>query len=317
MARTLLLAAAAALLAVPALAGDAPEFGDVAQALIWARTRAAAMPSSPAKAPPAPRLPDDPWRRVKSPSAGAARSIGRPDAGCLAGASTLPLSGPGFEVMRPSRRRFFGHPRLIAFLDALGRGASAAGLGTLLVGDLGQPRGGPTLSGHASHQTGLDVDVWYRQWPAGSPLSDSQRETLSSPSMVVPDFERLNASWNPNELEILHLAASDAAVERIFVNPVIKKAACAVHAGAPWLGKLRPWWGHDDHFHARLACDPQDTLCVSGADPIPAGDGCGAALDAWLSPASKAEAKRQRTETSKPPTMPVLPPECRQVLAAP
>jgi len=24
---------------------------------------------------------------------------------------------------------------------------------------LGQPRGGPTLSGHRSHQTGLDVDI--------------------------------------------------------------------------------------------------------------------------------------------------------------
>ena len=261
------------------------------------------------------RLPDDPWRDVRQPAAGPAESFGGYDDGCVRGARALPLSGPGFEVMRPERHRYFGHPRLVAFVEQLARRVSSDGLGTLMIGDLGQPRGGPTLSGHASHQTGLDVDIWYRQLPAGARLTRRDREKMSTPAMVQPDFERLNRHWNPNEMEILRLAASDPAVDRIFVDPMIKKTICGRYGGAPWLAHLRPWWGHDDHFHVRLNCPPGDAQCVNRADPLPPGDGCDATLEAWFTPQSKEHARKLRTEPSPPPTMPKLPDACAAVLA--
>ena len=278
---------------------------------------AAALPAL-SKTTPAPRKPLDPWRdTVRTPAAGTPDSIGSYADGCVRGAEALPLTGPGWRVMRPSRRRYFGNPVLLSYLKGLAADASRAGLGTLLFGDLGQARGGPTLSGHASHQTGLDVDIWYRRVPNGTRLTRRQRETMQSPLLVVPDFERLSKKWDPRVMDLLRLAASRPEVDRIFVNPVIKREVCAHFAGQPWVGKLRPWWGHDDHFHVRIACPPGDTLCRNLADPIPPGDSCGQPLADWFTPESKAEARRQRTEPGKPATMPTLPPECQAVLDAP
>jgi penicillin-insensitive murein endopeptidase len=307
------------LLAASLSAQQEASFGDAAAALRWARAGAATMPSvTPPrrKAAPKRKAAQNPWGGVETPSRGPAESIGSHAAGCVGGAEALPHSGVGYEAMRVKRRRFYGHPRLVSYIKDLGVAAAAAGLDTLLVGDLGQPRGGPTTTGHASHQSGLDVDVWFRMLPRGGSPSDEERETLPAPKMVVPDFERLADGWDPNVVEALRLAASDAAVERIFVNPVVKKAACDKHAGSPWLGKLRPWWGHDDHFHVRLSCAPGDEGCRTSGDAIPDGDGCGAALDYWFTRERKAEARRRRLEPPKPRELPTLPKRCAAVLSS-
>ena len=73
----------------------------------------------------------------------------------------LPPDGPGYEIVRVSRDRFYSHPATIAFVERLGRRAAAAGLAPFYVGDLSQPRGGPTSSNHVSHQNGLDVDIYF------------------------------------------------------------------------------------------------------------------------------------------------------------
>lgn len=307
----------AALLVAAALPAMSQDSYDAKAAVREARSNAAAMPAAPGRARPAP-APVDPWRdTVRTPAAGAPESIGSYADGCVRGAERMPLSGNGWEVMRPSRRRYYGHPLLIEYMRGLAADFAQAGLGKVVFGDIGQPRGGPTLSGHASHQTGLDVDVWYRRWPAGKTLTMRQREKLESPTLVVPDFERLNGKWDPKVIDMLRLAASRPGVDRIFVNPVIKRQVCARFAGATWVGKLRPWWGHDDHFHVRLSCPAGDALCTNPADPIPPGDSCGAPLDDWFTAESKAEARRQRTEPGKPPTMPTLPAACQAVLDAP
>jgi penicillin-insensitive murein endopeptidase len=302
------------LMSAPAPAQE-PAFGDVSAILRLAREGSKGVPAVKSPRRKLKRQAGNPWSAVTAPAKGPARSYGTHSKGCLRGGEELPLSGDGYEAMRPSRRRHFGHPRLVSYLKTLGREAAAAGLGELLVGDLGQPRGGPTLTGHASHQSGLDVDVWFRMLPAGAVPSDEEREKLWGWSMVVPDFERLNDKWDPAVLEMLRLAAGPAEVERIFVNPVIKKTACEKHPGAAWLRKLRPWWGHDDHLHARLSCAPGDSGCATAGDDLPAGDGCGAELDFWFTPERKAEARRMRTEPSKPRTLPALPRECAAVLA--
>lgn len=258
--------------------------------------------------------PDNPWERVTKPTPPPAASIGSYTRGCLRGAARLPVSGPGYELMRISRKRFYGHPRLLDFIRSLARKTAAApGLGRLLVGDLGQARGGPTRTGHASHTNGLDVDLWLRLLPEGAPIGDEDRERWEAPSMVVPVFQRLNENWDPRMLELLRLAAEDPAAERIFINPVIKREACRLHGGEAWVGKLRPWFGHDDHCHVRLSCAPGDPACAPQTDPFPPGDGCGEDLDQWFTE----EMRRKDQEPSKPWTMPELPEACRAVLSDP
>ena len=55
-----------------------------------------------------------------------------------------------------------------------------AGWPGILVGDMSQPRGGPMLTGHASHQVGLDADIWLTPMPAASFRATSARRCRRS-----------------------------------------------------------------------------------------------------------------------------------------
>lgn len=256
------------------------------------------------------------WWTVPGPSAPPARVIGGHARGCLASAVALPADGPGFLVMRPSRQRMYGHPRLIAFIESLGAETLAAGGAGLLVGDLAQARGGPMRSGHRSHQTGLDVDIWFLPAPPDR-LGAGQRETLSAPSFVADGGATVaDGLWTASNAALLRAAALRPEVDRIFVNAAIKRALCEGAGGErQWLRKIRPWWGHDGHFHVRLACPADENACEP-QEPLPAGDGCDASLDWWFSE----EARLALLEPKAPPkplTLDDLPPACRTVLAAP
>jgi penicillin-insensitive murein endopeptidase len=111
------------------------------------------------------------FSRFRSPVGGAGQVVGGTSNGCLLGAARLPASGPGFEVLHLGRHRYYGHPDLVAFVRRLGLQARRKKLGPLLIGDLSQPRGGPTPSGHRSHQSGLDVtsaSPGRPSWPSAS-----------------------------------------------------------------------------------------------------------------------------------------------------
>jgi penicillin-insensitive murein endopeptidase len=244
-----------------------------------------------------------------APAPGAAAPHGSHHRGCLAGAVALPETGPYWQAMRLSRNRHWGHPATIAFIGRLGRRAAAAGWPRLLVGDIGQPRGGPMPGGHRSHQLGLDADIWLRL-PGPAPLSRAAREELASVSVVRADRLAVNGAWRAEHAALIRLAAEDPAVERVFVNPAIKRALCqaAPAADSGWLRKVRPWWGHDSHIHVRLACPEGAAGCLAQGPPSP-GDGCGAELDWWFT----AEAL-DPPRPSEPPaelTLADLPPACR------
>ncbi len=251
------------------------------------------------------------WSKVDKPTASrTAQSIGKYTSGCLRGGETLPINGPGYQVMRLSRKRNFGHPDLVRFVEALGKSAQAEKLGTLLIGDLGQPRGGPTVSGHKSHQTGLDVDIWYLLSGEADKrvLSLNERESWGAPSVVNTLTDSVKpAEWTFTHEKILENAARMPEVDRIFVNAAIKKELCRRKSSHDWLQKIRPWFKHDDHFHVRLKCPSGDKYCEK-QEPIPSGDGCGADLAWWFS----YEAKHP---TPKPPAPKIpLPKECSSVL---
>lgn len=259
------------------------------------------------------------WHEVRKPAPGQAEAIGGYSAGCVRGAHALPQQGPGYQIMRPSRRRGFGHPNLVDYLRKLGAGAKAAGLSAVLIGDLGQARGGPAPSGHASHQSGLDVDIWYWAPEIANtrPLTRAEREQLAALSVVDEKAQRVDATQLARIEGLLTIAARDARVTRIFVNPVIKHTLCQrTYEDRSFLNKLRPWWGHDDHFHVRLACPEDSKLCESQAKVEP-GDGC-AEVASWLTPEALAAREKEHARyKAKVGAVPKLPEACDAILNAP
>jgi len=201
--------------------------------------------------------------------------------GCLAGGVQLAESGPTWQAMRLSRNRNWGHPETVDFIEKLSRSAaSQPGWNGLYVGDISQPRGGPMLTGHRSHQIGMDVDIW--MLPAKRlNLSRAERESLSSISMRRANGAFTNDRWTRAHHEILKAAAKDPRTARIFVFPGAKVQMCNDETSdKSWLRKVRPWYGHHYHFHVRLKCPDNARGCVN-QDPPPAGDGCADAQD-WV-----------------------------------
>jgi penicillin-insensitive murein endopeptidase len=247
------------------------------------------------------------------------RAIGQYDHGCVAGAVKFPANGPGWQVMRLSRNRVWGHPVLLAYLGKLAGDYQRLDREPgILVGDMGQPIGGPLLGGHASHQIGLDADLWYLPMPSRE-LSIEDRENASAPNVVnAATLTADKAQWKLAQAKLLRRAASYPEVARIFVHPAVKKALCDAAANdRTWLRKIRPWFKHDDHFHIRLNCPEGSPSCAAQA-PVPAdGDGCGKELDDWF---KKLRAKPKPSTTPLPPAKPMLvsdmPAECQTLLAA-
>lgn len=244
------------------------------------------------------------------PAEGPAAPHGGHARGCIAGAVALPETGPHWQAVRLGRNRNWGHPATIAFIERLGRRAAGAGWPRLLVADIGQPRGGPMPSGHRSHQTGLDADIWLRI-PGEAALSRAAREEIGSVSVVDRDRRNVGPAWRPAHATLIRLAAEDPAVDRIFVNPAIKRALCETAQERAWLRKVRPWWGHDSHMHVRLACPEGATGCVP-QDPPPPGDACGAELDWWFTE----EAMNPKPPETPPAelTLADLPAACRALV---
>ena len=263
---------------------------------------------------------------AKSPAPMAARAIGFYAKGCLAGAKALPSDGPAWQAMRLSRNRNWGHPDLIAMVEKLALEAREHdGWPGLLVGDISQPRGGPMLSGHASHQVGLDVDIWFTPMPERR-LTSHERDEVSAVSMVAVDGASVDPNrWTDAHVRLVQRAASYKSVERIFVHPAIKKAICEAapqEGDRGWVHKIRAYWGHNDHFHVRIACPGGSTNCEH-QPALPADDGCGKELTKWLALVKpKPEPPTPPVATAKPApakpslTLDQLPQECRSVLAS-
>ena len=194
--------------------------------------------------------------------------------GCAAGSVALPETGPTWQAMRLSRNRNWGHPTTIDFIQKLSaKAAQLPGWNGLYIGDISQPRGGPMLSGHRSHQIGLDIDIW--MLPANNlKLSRREREKISSLSLRRAKGAYINDKFTPQHMEIMKAAAKDKRTARIFVFPGAKVAMCNAEKGnRRWLRKIRPWYGHHYHFHVRLAC-PKGARGCKDQNPPPAGDGC-------------------------------------------
>jgi penicillin-insensitive murein DD-endopeptidase len=260
---------------------------------------------------------------AKLPAMLPSRPTGFYSKGCLAGGVALPTDGPTWQAMRLSRNRRWGHPDLIALVERLSRDAAAKdGWPGLLVGDISQPRGGPMLSGHASHQIGLDADIWLTPMPDRT-LTAKEREDISATSMLKKNSLYVDdAVWTPARARLLMRAASYPEVERIFVHPGIKKKLCDTWTGdRSALGKLRPYYGHYYHFHIRIKCPPGVSGCRS-QNPPPPGTGCDESLAWWFTDEPWAPAKPKKKDDKPQPKkreiqLSDLPSACAAVVSAP
>lgn len=211
---------------------------------------------------------------VKQGSAQRPAPFGSYAKGCAAGSVQLPETGPTWQAMRLSRNRNWGHPQTIDFIQKLSaKAAQLPGWKGLYIGDISQPRGGPMLTGHRSHQIGLDIDIWMLP-PTRLNLTRREREKISSISLRRAKGAYINDKFTRQHMEVMKAAAKDPRTARIFVFPGAKVAMCNAEKGnRKWLRKIRPWYGHHYHFHVRLAC-PKGARGCKNQDPPPPGDGC-------------------------------------------
>jgi penicillin-insensitive murein endopeptidase len=308
-----------------------PFFISIFLALVFAAGSAVALAQDKGSVDPKPlpalANPNDPkigakelFGRKVLPAAMPTQVIGFYSKGCIAGAQPLPINGPTWQVMRLSRNRNWAHPEIVALLERLSAKVHKdAGWPGILVGDMSQPRGGPMFTGHASHQIGLDADVWLTPMPNHT-LSRNEREEMSAVMMVRPDRLDIDPNtWTPQHLTLIRDAAQEPSVQRIFVNAAIKKALCREAKGdRSWLSKIRPMYGHDYHFHIRIKCPAGSTTCTGQPDNTE-GEACSTAdlaywfTDEVLHPKPSPEPAEPRPGL----TLAQLPAQCRQVLAAP
>jgi penicillin-insensitive murein DD-endopeptidase len=247
--------------------------------------------------------------KAKLPADLAPRAIGSYARGCLAGGQALPLDGSAWQV--------------IALLERLAKEAKAQdGWNGLLVGDLAQPRGGPMLTGHASHQVGLDADVWLTPMPDRT-LTQREREDIAATSMVKDRQTLDKNTWTEARARLIQRAASYPEVARIFVHPPIKAELCRWATGnRSWLAKVRPYFNHTYHFHIRMKCPAGMAGCKNQAPAAPKDvTGCGDELAYWMGPVPWTKRKRDPNAPPVKPAPPLtlsgLPAECRAVVTAP
>jgi penicillin-insensitive murein DD-endopeptidase len=245
-----------------------------------------------------------------APPPPAAEALGGYASGCLLRGERVPVAGAGYELIRLQRKRNWAHPKALAFLNRFGAKVLAADHLPVLVGDISQHGGGRMPSGHRSHQIGLDVDVWF-----GHPPPKSRGADAGFPSLVDRRSERIIPRvFSDDHAWLLRAAAEDPEVARIFVNWVIKGELCRRAEGdRGWLHKIRPWYGHDRHFHVRLSCPPGSPECRDQA-AIPDGDGCG--QETWFSRAEVRKrrklAKKTKRARRKKKARPGLPARCKR-----
>ena len=263
------------------------------------------------------------WHAIKTPTKtdGNVQVYGGYTAGCIDGATKMSKSGKGYKSVS-STGRIYGDDRLVEIIEATAAKINDEYNKIILVGDLSHPRGGPTslkTSAHRSHQNGLDVDIWYN-------IIDKNSKARAV-SMLSSDGKSLHSKrWGDMQSDLLEYIASFEDVERILVNPLIKKHMCEKHSygdsnkdeygdkdeyeGASWLKKLRPWWGHNRHFHTRLSCPKNSPYCESQGVVEDDGVGCGETLSWWFSDEAKQEGSKNR---KKKRVYPKLPEQCEEV----
>jgi len=161
-------------------------------------------------------------------------SLGLPYHGRLIDGVQLPVSSAYWATWDPALDRVpdrgyrrYGSAKMIHLLLSVTQAFHEAhpGAARLVIGDISRYGGGP-LDEHASHQNGLDVDVYY-------PRKDKREVAPTTVEQVDVPLAQ--------DLLNLFLAAKP---EFVFVGPHLP-----LHGPA---GVVEPLVGHDNHMHVRI-----------------------------------------------------------------
>lgn len=211
-------------------------------------------------------------------------TIGTPSQGVLRDGARLPPSGPGWKWFRPVGGQYHGLPRFVSAIQHAAEYVQERRPGPpLVVGDLSAQTGGK-IPRHASHRTGRDVDLlFYATTPEGVPVENPGflkfgpdglayvPERLGGPSYLRLDVER---QWL---LTKALLENPDANVQWIFVSEPVEALLIEyarargedpdlVFRALSVMKQPSNGLPHDDHFHVRTACLPDEALagCEGG-----------------------------------------------------
>jgi penicillin-insensitive murein endopeptidase len=215
-------------------------------------------------------------------------SLRNPNDGSLQGGVALPPEAPGL-LLNPARESpaRYGTVEVVrALLQAAERVQRETGGLGVTIHDLSYENGGP-IPHHGSHQSGRDVDVlFYQLGPDGQPIRSVG--AFFNPAGEGVDFRDLAdpADDVPLKLDVARswlfvrslIEQPDSSLQRIFVAEHIRslllqhaQAAAEPAALIERFAQMtcQPSYPHDDHFHFRFFCQPDDiVLGCRDSDPI-------------------------------------------------
>jgi penicillin-insensitive murein endopeptidase len=204
-------------------------------------------------------------------------SIRNPNDGSLRGGVPLPLSAPGlrFNPSRDPDARYGTVEVVRALVEAAARVDRELGGLPVTVNDLSLRSGGP-IPRHRSHQSGRDVDVlFYQLDDRGAPIESVG--AFFDPQGIGIDFKDLSTPADDVRLRLdipriwLFLQAliegEHAELQNIYVAEHIRtlllRHARSIGVARGTVARFealtcQPSYPHDDHFHFRFFCTPED-----------------------------------------------------------
>lgn len=252
--------------------------------------------------------------RPTKPLAAASFSIGSPNQGRLDGGKRL-ASAPYLRVVpyyAESTARW-GLPSLVGLIDrAARRVARKFPDAVLSVGDLSRREGGE-LERHHSHESGRDADLgFYLRTPTGKPLLPARFVTFSARGEATDlagavfddarNWALVEALTEDREARVSHIFVARHIRARLLHYAEQHGVPSELRQRAADLMMQPSQAAHDDHFHVRIGCPPdQGRKCVEYAvlrAPRPAGPGLSTSVDVV----------RVRMQAGGERTLPVLPP---------
>lgn len=262
-------------------------------------TKPAASPATPDEPPASVPAPPTNWSALDS------ASLRNPNDGSLRGGVALPLQAAGmrFNPSRSPDARYGTVEVVRALMEASARVDRELGGLPVTINDLSLEHGGP-IPHHRSHQSGRDVDVlFYQLGPDGEPIESVGAffdqtgagvdfRDLADPSDDVALRIDLPRTWL--FLQAL-IEGGHAELQNIYVaehlRALLLERARSVRAPALTVERFealtcQPKYPHDDHFHFRFFCTPDDIaegcrdsapiypwhakrLAEAGAKPLP------------------------------------------------
>lgn len=208
-------------------------------------------------------------------------SIGAPSRGVLRGGAEVRSDADGVRWLRHNDRHW-GLPR---FARAIERAAAVvaherAG-GVLGVGDLSIRTGGGPLAPHFSHRSGVDADLlFYVTTLDGAPVESPGFIHFGADGLA---HDEAHARWLRLDVERQWLLAKalledpDARIQWIFVSDVVQARLLewalargdsieTIRRARDVMAQPNPGGVHDDHFHVRTTCSPEER--VAGCEAV-------------------------------------------------